>query len=387
MGTVTLLRARPGLRLAKVWQPNFPIQAAANAKWFEAKEIRFASLSDLLMLLETIELWRRVALVKEAIAPGADPLRLRRTCNTGVDKKTGEAYLAGLRVVARRSLILDIDKLPRPASIDWRDGDALARHARGMLPLLFKNSACVWQFSGSSGHPSKRAEIRMHLFFMLDEPVLPLAWKATFAHLPFLDNSVFDGAKLIFTAAPIILTGNDPISYRHGILSGASVVTVPADVIARSAAFARGEARSTHAVPVATAPMSRAAAAFVEIVAKSNILRSQHPNYRNDRGRRLAFCKMIRTDFGIEDESILSEAFHQACIGDEDPNADHDTSQALTWVTNGSPTGRDFSIRKLCCDAAVALHTAGEVELASRAARLAMLFGKVEMRVAQTEEN
>lgn len=32
-----------------------------------------------------------------------------------------------------------------------------------MLPEPFKPVACVWQLSGSSGHPSKRDDVRMHL--------------------------------------------------------------------------------------------------------------------------------------------------------------------------------------------------------------------------------
>ncbi len=387
MTTVTLLRASAPLYLAKVWQVGGSIVPTANAKWFQAKEIPIMSLRDILVVIRVIERWPRVALVKEAVAVDANAKRLRRKCQAGIDERTGEHYVAGLRVVARQWLALDLDKLPRPASIDWRDGEALATYARGLLPDVFRNTACVWQFSGSSGHPSKRHEIRMHLFFLLDQAVLPLAWKPTFAHLLCIDQSTFDKAHLIFTSAPVIMTGCDPIGQRHGLLPGSQIINVPPDVIARSAKLERDNSDTVRVVtPIVSAPMPEVAAAFVEIIAKSHVLRSQHKNYRSERGRRLSFCKLIRTTFGIEDEDLLAAAFHETCIGDEDPNADHDIAQALAWARRGSSTGRDFSIRKLCCDAAVALHAAGEKELAARAARLAMVFGKIETRVAQTGE-
>ena len=55
------------------------------------------------------------------------------------------------------------------------------------LPSALKRAAYVWQLSGSSGHPSKLDEIRLHLFFMLDAAVFPQVWKPYFAGLKFVD--------------------------------------------------------------------------------------------------------------------------------------------------------------------------------------------------------
>ena len=101
-------------------------------------------------------------------------------------------FPAGLVVVPRAWIILDIEKLPRPPSIDFDDGAALASYARERLPDTFKPSACVWQLSGSSGHSSRLDVIRVHLFFMLDAAVFPAAWKGFLAGLKFVDRSVFD---------------------------------------------------------------------------------------------------------------------------------------------------------------------------------------------------
>jgi hypothetical protein len=232
--------------------------------------------------------------------------------------------------------------------------------------------------SGSSGHTSRLNEIRVHLFFMLDAAVFPSAWKSLFAGSSFIDPSAFDKAKLIFTAAPIIECGTDPITRRHGILAGEPTVIVPMGVIEQSARIASGADTIRPPLVVSNVPMPDAAAAFVGIIAKSNILRSRHDAYGNDRARRLAFCGLLRDAFGIVDEGALAQAFHNACVGDDDANGEHDVQQAVAWAANASPTGRGFSARKLLCDASAALRAVGEPDTAARAARLAMVFSQLE---------
>lgn len=378
---MTVLRGRKPL--AKVWKADGPIVPAADGAWFEARGVSVANVSELRAVIWTLESSPRDAIVKEAIAGGADPNRLRRRCEGGTDMRTGEEYPAGLRVVPRRLVVLDVEKLPRPASIDWRDGDALAAYVRRLLPDAFRNVATVWQMSGSSGHPAKRDEIRQHQFFMLDEAVLPKAWRPSLAHLPFIDLTVFDNAKIIFTARPIIQCGRDPLARRHGLLEGEPVVRVPKEVLNRSDEIAEGESNAmSMVVPVTSAPMPAAAAGFIDIVARSNILRSQHPAYCNQRSRRLAFCTLLRDSFGIQDEATLETAFHTACVGTGDPNGSHDAQQALAWARTPLLTEHRFSARKLLCEASVALHTSGDRGTAARAARLAMVFFKIESQGA-----
>jgi hypothetical protein len=72
----------------------------------------------------------------------------------------------------------------------------------------------------------------------------------------------------------------------------------------------------------------------------------------------LAFCALLRDAFGIIDEGALAEAFFDACVGEGDANAEHDARETLAWATSNSPTGRKFSVRKLLCDASVALRAA-----------------------------
>jgi hypothetical protein len=154
-------------------------------------------------------------------------------------------------------------------------------------------------------------------------------------------------------------------------------------VIEQSERIASG-ANTTNRPPLVapSAPMPEAAAAFTEIIAESNILRSQHPAYQKDRARRLSFCAVLRDAFGIVDEGALAQSFLDACVGDNDASGEHDTREALAWATSASPTGRRFSVRKLLCDASMSLRAAGEADTAVRAARLATVFWKLETGAA-----
>jgi hypothetical protein len=392
--SITLLRSKPSRGspakpLAKVWRADGEITPIANVTWFEAREITCHSLADFDTMLTAVEKLPRIALVKETIAPGADPKRLRRRCVAGKDNYTGEEYPAGLVVTPKRWLVVDIDHVARPATIDWRDGAALAAHARSLLPSEFAQVSCIWQLSGSAGHPSRRDEARLHLIFMLNTAVIPAAWKTHF-HSPQVDASLFDQSKLIFTAAPIICGRSDPIAQRHGLLDGEPLVMVPENVKHQSAALARDEANgSPPAPPIAPGPMPRAASAFVEIIARANVLRSQHEVYtalQGGRSRRLAFALMVRQAFGLTDPAALSEAFHHACVGDDDPHGDHDAQQAVEWALRADFNGRRYSTRRLLCDASAALHKAGDHSTATRAARLAMHFWKIETGAGDREK-
>jgi hypothetical protein len=382
--SLTLLLPASNLRLAKTWHANGSITPAARVKWFRGKEVTVGTMRDICRLLDMIEHRRYVAIVKEAIALGVDVGRLRRKCAAGIDEDTGERFDAGLAEVPKHWIALDIESMPRPNTIDFRDGPSLATYARALLPTEFSTAECVWQLSGSSGHPSRLDEIRLHMFFMLDEAVFPSAWKPLFARSRYVDPSSFDKGRLIFTAAPIIHGGSDPIARRHGILDGRSLVIVPKAVIERSERLASDADRIEPPTPVAPpAPMPREAKAFVDIIAASNVLRSHHPAYRNERARRLAFCAILMGTFGIVDDATLADAFQRTCVGDDDVNGTHDAQEALRWAAAPSPGGRRFSVRKLLNDASVALHKTGSAEIATRAARLAIVFGKLEARNAR----
>jgi hypothetical protein len=390
MTTLSLLRAGSNKSLAKIWTSDGQITPAANATWFQAKEISVTSVEDICCVLDVIEKRPRVALVKEAVARGVDVSRLRRRCSAGIDEHTDEPFPAGLVVVPRTWIVLDIEKLPRPPSISFKDGARLAAYARDRMPDEFKPTACAWQLSGSSGHASRLDEIRLHLFFMLDTAIVPQTWKSHFsgrADMQFIDPSAFDKGKLIFTAAPIIHEGSDPIAVRHGVLQGRPIVAVPKVVTEEDARLAGGAGTVQSPTPVQLSePMPEAAATFVEIVATSNILRSQHNAYRNDRSRRLAFCALLKGAFGITDEAVLAQAFRDACVGEDDPSGEHDVRQAVRWASTASSSGRGFSVRKLLCDASVGLHAVGDSTTAARAARLAMFFRELETSAALIAE-
>ena len=106
--TVTLLRAASKQSLAKIWLPDGTIKPAACAKWFEGSELAIVSVEKIRQVLDAFENNPRVALVKEVLARGADPKRMRRKTVPGTDETTGKRFEAGLVVTPRRWITLDM---------------------------------------------------------------------------------------------------------------------------------------------------------------------------------------------------------------------------------------------------------------------------------------
>ena len=374
MDTFTPVRAqRP---LTKHWLSNCGISSAADQKWFEAKEHFTGSLSDPYEIISAVAKLPRVALVKDAITSHANRLRLRRKTQAGFDDFTGEWFPAGLKVVPRKWTVLDVEKLSLPPSIGFDDGGKQAEYVRSLLPREFKVAACVWQMSASACHLTRRREIRLHLFFMLDSVVYPAAFKRYLAKLTFLDGGIFETSRLIFTADPVVHDGLDPIERRHRLLAGKPSVKVTTAVPDASKQIGQGDVPPVRLEALAPVPAASDAAEFVDLVAASGVLRSGDPAYQFDRARRLAFCSLLKTNFGITDEETLEDAFRDACVGPADPSGEHDVREALAWARTPSPNGRQYEPRKLMREDSAALRTAGDLKPARSAARLAMTLSR-----------
>ncbi|MDH2290023.1 DUF5906 domain-containing protein [Cobetia sp. 10Alg 146] len=126
-------------------------------------------------------------------------------------------------------LVIDIDDMPLgnmdlPRPLGKEALTAAANRARDYLPDSLRNTACVAHASSSFGMKPKTASL--HLFFLLDAPVVPgklKAWltEANFAHpdldaqielnpsgqsLHFtLDRCTADNSRLIYIATPLFL--------------------------------------------------------------------------------------------------------------------------------------------------------------------------------------
>lgn len=141
------------------------------------------------------------------------PLRRRKTCFA--DEPQGW-------------LMVDIDALRLPKALRTSGyTDEHAAFARSTLPDAFQGVSCVWQASASAGED--RRTLKMHLWFLLDQPVTCAALRAWLGRTPGLDPSVFRSVQPHYTAAPI---GGSYCGQRIGLLRGMKAVRVPVALLA-----------------------------------------------------------------------------------------------------------------------------------------------------------
>jgi hypothetical protein len=218
-GGVTLLRAH-GRRLAKVVTAAGGIIDYDLARIFDLAEVSVASLGELADLLGGLERRRDYCVVRGAVA---DPRRLKGVRRLVYrDPATGEEPT--LREAARRWVALDFDGLPRPGWIAPADLLGWACVAVRGLPAAFRRARFIVQATSSHG---LKPGVRLRLWCWLSRP-------ASGAELKYwlrgaaVDRSVFAPAQLVYTAAPVFLTGAfDPLPYRLAMMPGDAEVAVP----------------------------------------------------------------------------------------------------------------------------------------------------------------
>lgn len=119
----------------------------------------------------------------------------------------------------RRWGTLDIDKLEYPPVLDVETNpDKVIQFIKNSLPEPFKSSQCVYKFSSSQNVPEKIGEackqkVSVHLWYWCDRLVSDQEWKAFFKQNPCsVDCSLFTPVQPHFTANPIFIGMNDPLS-------------------------------------------------------------------------------------------------------------------------------------------------------------------------------
>lgn len=129
---------------------------------------------------------------------------------------------------ARKWIMIDIDDLELPASLQGASGKLIARYVRSRLPAEFHGVKCVWQMSCSAGFAGANC-VKMHLWFKLLTACTSASLRRWLADVPHIDPSVFKAVQPHYVAAPIC--DSDPISKRSGMLKGpVRSVAVPANI-------------------------------------------------------------------------------------------------------------------------------------------------------------
>jgi len=218
--TVTVLRAH-GRRLAKLVQPGGEVEDYDQAKLFDMAELPVPDLDALEGLLRELQARPDRAVVRGAVL---DPTRthgVRRLVHPC--HKTGEPPT--LRERARCWLALDVDGVPLPTGLDPRDLAGCGRHVQRKLPPAFHHARALVAASASHGI---KPGARLRLWVWLTRPVGGGELRRWLRRAP-VDPIIFRPAQLIFTAAPVFVSGVvDPLPVRLLALDGASeAVAVP----------------------------------------------------------------------------------------------------------------------------------------------------------------
>lgn len=218
--TVTIVRCRPGLFLAKRITSDC-IKPYDNAKHVDLLSRQVDGVGDLEELLRLLAPRPRLAVVRGEIV---DPAVMRGTRRLlYADPDTGEP--ASLKPVPRSWLALDVDGIPAPTGLDATDLFSCAKFARAQLPSPFHRASLVAQATASHGIAPG---LHLRLWCWLSRPALGGELKRWLQGAP-VDQSVFGAAQLIYTGSPIFESGAvDPLPERLAVLFGqVDAVAVP----------------------------------------------------------------------------------------------------------------------------------------------------------------
>lgn len=119
----------------------------------------------------------------------------------------------------RRWLPVDLDGVPMDDDFDLVNVDGMIRKAiKRYLPELFHDANVICQLSAGAGTKND-GTLSCHLFFFMDKP-RGTVWLRKFmkAFAPATDTSIYKYGQPLYTAAPIVINGVDPVAKRLWII-------------------------------------------------------------------------------------------------------------------------------------------------------------------------
>jgi hypothetical protein len=115
------------------------------------------------------------------------------------------------------SWIEDIDKMWLAIDIDGQPADPSRDHveqAIALMPDWLQEADCVWRFSSSHGVKPAN-QLRLHLWYWLAGPIGNNALRHWARPLP-IDGALYQPVQPHYTATPIFIAADDPVSSRLG---------------------------------------------------------------------------------------------------------------------------------------------------------------------------
>ena len=118
-----------------------------------------------------------------------------------------------------RWVCIDIDD----CEIDPKKGPILT--AIQSLPDIFHTASCHYQYSSSMGIKGGD-KVKVHLWFFFDRPVCGFSLRRWLKPYP-VDTTLYNPVQPHYTATPIFIGFDDPLSDRSGMIHGSECVEVP----------------------------------------------------------------------------------------------------------------------------------------------------------------
>lgn len=228
-------------QLAKTWKADGTMSGYGDAKYFTLTETQVNDLAGLSSLLTTIEAQPKSCVVRGRYV-GVETARQRDPEFQHGKVRRALDYFDDQPL---HSMLIDVDKFT-PFMVDALadPAEAIDEFIFTMLPEPFQGAGYHWQLSNSAGHPSKGAELRVHLWFWLATPMTSAqlkAWgQATKANA---DLALFNPVQVHYTALPVFEAGQvDPYPVRSGYVPGlfGDEVVLEVDAVVRAQAASTG---------------------------------------------------------------------------------------------------------------------------------------------------
>jgi hypothetical protein len=220
--TMTVLLARSGF-MAKTIADGKIARGYNAGKFYRVRHADVAGFPDMVRVLEKASGIPEACVIRGELLPNADPENCRRLSNQA---EHGDAVTFTAK--PRRWLAIDVDGCSEPAGLDFaRDPEEGVEHVIGELPDEFHDAICWWQATGSAG---TKPGINCRLWFHLSRPVSDAECKGWLQYAP-ADRALYGPVQPHYVAAPIILSGSDPMALRQGVRQGLdNTVQVPAEL-------------------------------------------------------------------------------------------------------------------------------------------------------------
>lgn len=216
--SVPILRCSPHLRMAKTWQRDGRILSYNQAKYFEIDTVGVENLHDLSRLLSKLEVDPQSCIIRGQYIGEEKAQHIDNEHRSGKVRRIGKLF----EDVPRHWLMIEIDQYEPSCDPIDNPVEAIEEFIENELPECFFGISFHWQLSNRAGHPSKKGELRVHLWFWLESSYTSKQLKAWAKNNNLkIDSSVFHVVQIHYTAAPVFEEGvADPVQQRSGFYEG-----------------------------------------------------------------------------------------------------------------------------------------------------------------------